>query len=215
MLQHEKLAMHGISLKKWARHRREKQATQHVHVPADPPKRKVAAPEPEAYIVDKVIDVKMEGKDKLYLVQLKGFSALHNTEFATKGIGMRGMDARLSFNTPLHVRHIDNLANMAKQGLFVYKGRGNAADATFVSGECAMATGSSALYGNVVRNGKFAYDQCGEEDKIGDPLETEPSFDRDPSCFVHDFAENKDSNDGYDGRQYRFHHGCRSAGHLY
>ena len=79
MLQHEKLAMHGISLKKWARHRREKQATQQVHVPADPPKKKVAAPEPEAYIVDKVIDVKMEGKDKLYLVQWKGFSAMHNT----------------------------------------------------------------------------------------------------------------------------------------
>jgi sn-glycerol 3-phosphate transport system substrate-binding protein len=49
------------------------------------------------------------------------------------------------------------LANMAKSGLFVYKGRGNAADAVFVSGECAMQTGSSALYGNVVRNGKFAY----------------------------------------------------------
>ena len=45
---------------------------------------------------------------------------------------------------------------MAKQGLFVYKGRGNAADATFVSGECAMVTGSSALYGNVKRNAKFA-----------------------------------------------------------
>jgi ABC-type glycerol-3-phosphate transport system substrate-binding protein len=41
---------------------------------------------------------------------------------------------------PLHVRHIENLANMAKSGLFVYKGRDNAADATFVSGECAMAT---------------------------------------------------------------------------
>jgi len=89
--------------------------------------------------------------------QLESFSAWHNTEFATKGNGMRGMDARLSFNTPLHVRHIDNLANMAKQGLFIYKGRGNAADATFVSGECAMATGSSALYGSVVRNGKFGY----------------------------------------------------------
>ena len=45
---------------------------------------------------------------------------------------------------------------MAKQGLFVYKGRGNAADATFVSGECAMATGSSALYGSIKRNSKFA-----------------------------------------------------------
>jgi sn-glycerol 3-phosphate transport system substrate-binding protein len=88
--------------------------------------------------------------------QLESFSAWHNTEFATKGNGMRGMDARLSFNTPLHVRHIENLGNMAKQGLFVYKGRGNAADATFVSGECAMMTGSSALYGNIKRNSKFA-----------------------------------------------------------
>jgi len=87
--------------------------------------------------------------------QLESFSAWHNVEFATKGNGMRGIDTRLTFNTPLHVRHIENLANMAKQGLFVYKGRGNAADATFVSGECAMTTGSSALYGSVKRNGKF------------------------------------------------------------
>ena len=88
--------------------------------------------------------------------QLESFSAWHNTEFATKGNGMRGIDARLNFNSPLHVRHIENLANMAKQGLFVYKGRGNAADAVFVSGECAMTTGSSALYGNIKRNSKFA-----------------------------------------------------------
>ena len=88
--------------------------------------------------------------------QLESFSAWHNVEFASKGNGMRGIDAQLTFNTPLHVRHIENLANMAKQGLFVYKGRANAADATFVSGECAMATGSSALYGNVKRNAKFA-----------------------------------------------------------
>jgi sn-glycerol 3-phosphate transport system substrate-binding protein len=88
--------------------------------------------------------------------QLESFSAWHNTEFATKGNGMRGMDARLNFNSPLHVRHIENLGNMAKTGLLVYKGRGNAADATFVSGECAMATGSSALYGNIKRNSKFA-----------------------------------------------------------
>uniref|UniRef100_UPI0035B313F6 sn-glycerol-3-phosphate ABC transporter substrate-binding protein UgpB n=1 Tax=Hylemonella sp. TaxID=2066020 RepID=UPI0035B313F6 len=87
--------------------------------------------------------------------QLESFSAWHNTEFATKGNGMRGIDARLSFNSPLHVRHIENLGNMARQGLFVYKGRGNAADATFVSGECAMTTGSSALYGNIKRNSKF------------------------------------------------------------
>jgi len=88
--------------------------------------------------------------------QLESFSAWHNVEFATRRNGFLGLDARLAFNTPLHVRHIENLANMAKQGLFVYKGRANAADATFVSGECAMITGSSALYGNIKRNSKFA-----------------------------------------------------------
>ncbi len=88
--------------------------------------------------------------------QLESFSAWHNTEFATLGNGMRGLNARLNFNTPLHVRHIENLGNMAKSNLMVYKGRGNLADATFVSGECAMMTGSSALYGNIKRNAKFA-----------------------------------------------------------
>ena len=89
--------------------------------------------------------------------QLESFSAWHNTLFATKNNGFGGLDARLAVNTPLHVRHIENLANMAHQGLFVYKGRGNKADSVFVSGECAMMTGSSALYGNVRRNSKFAY----------------------------------------------------------
>jgi sn-glycerol 3-phosphate transport system substrate-binding protein len=87
--------------------------------------------------------------------QLESFSAWHNVEFATKSNGMKGLDTRLAFNTQLHVRHIENLANMAKTGLFAYKGRGNLADATFVSGECAMMTGSSALYGNIKRNAKF------------------------------------------------------------
>lgn len=87
--------------------------------------------------------------------QLESFSAWHNVEFASKRNGFNGLDTRLAFTTPLHVRHIENLANMAQQGLFVYKGRNNSADATFVSGECAMVTGSSAIYGAVKRNAKF------------------------------------------------------------
>ena len=89
--------------------------------------------------------------------QLESFSAWHNVEFATKRNGFGGLDTRLAFNTPLHVRHIENLANMAKNGLFVYKGRNNIPDATFPSGECAMYTGSSGLYGSVKANAKFAY----------------------------------------------------------
>jgi sn-glycerol 3-phosphate transport system substrate-binding protein len=87
--------------------------------------------------------------------QLESFSAWHNVEFATKRNGFNGLDTRLAITTPLHERHIENLANMAQQGLFVYKGRNNAADATFVAGECAMTTGSSAMYGAVKRNAKF------------------------------------------------------------
>jgi len=89
--------------------------------------------------------------------QLESFSAWHNVEFATKKNGFGGLDTRLAFNTPLHVRHIENLANMAKQGLFVYKGRNNTPDATFPAGECAMFTGSAGLYGSVKANAKFAY----------------------------------------------------------
>jgi len=87
--------------------------------------------------------------------QLESFSAWHNVEFATKGNGMQGMDARMKVNSPLHVRHIENLANMAKQGLFVYKGRANVPEASFISGECAMMTTSTGFYGNVKANAKF------------------------------------------------------------
>ncbi|RQP23306.1 sn-glycerol-3-phosphate ABC transporter substrate-binding protein UgpB [Piscinibacter terrae] len=89
--------------------------------------------------------------------QLESFSTWHNTLFATQNNGFSGTNARLAINSPLHLRHIENLANMAKQGLFIYKGRANAPDANFVSGECAMYTGSSGLYGNLKRNAKFSY----------------------------------------------------------
>jgi sn-glycerol 3-phosphate transport system substrate-binding protein len=89
--------------------------------------------------------------------QLESFSAWHNIEFATKGNGMNGTDARLVFNGPLHVRHIQDLENMAKQGLFVYKGRDNKADVTFPSGECAMITASAGLLGAVKKNAKFDF----------------------------------------------------------
>ena len=89
--------------------------------------------------------------------QLESFSTWHNTLFATQNNGFGGTGARLAFNSPLHVRHIENLANMSKQGLFVYRGRGNAADAPFYSGECAMATASSSTYASIKKNAKFDF----------------------------------------------------------
>ncbi|MGS5088635.1 sn-glycerol-3-phosphate ABC transporter substrate-binding protein UgpB [Hydrogenophaga sp. A37] len=89
--------------------------------------------------------------------QLESFSTWHNVELATQRNGLGGASARLVANSPLHVRHIENLSNMAKQGLFVYKGRANVPEASFVSGECAMISTSSGFYGNVAKNAKFAY----------------------------------------------------------
>jgi sn-glycerol 3-phosphate transport system substrate-binding protein len=76
---------------------------------------------------------------------------------ATKGNGMRGTDARLVVNSPLHVRHIENLGNMAQQGLFVYKGRAGSAGANFESGECAISFNSSGAYAGVSKNAKFKF----------------------------------------------------------
>ena len=88
--------------------------------------------------------------------QLESFSTWHDTQFATRDNGLAGHDARLAFDTPLHLRHLELLADMHRRGLFVYKGRGNAADASFVSGECAMLIGSSALHASLREDPRFA-----------------------------------------------------------
>jgi sn-glycerol 3-phosphate transport system substrate-binding protein len=90
-------------------------------------------------------------------VHLESFSAWHNVEFASKNNGFGGLDARLTFNSPLHVRHIENLSNWAKQGYFVYAGRKNEPEAKFYSGECAMLTSSSGAYSNITKNAKFKF----------------------------------------------------------
>jgi sn-glycerol 3-phosphate transport system substrate-binding protein len=90
-------------------------------------------------------------------VHLESFSAWHNVEFATKNNGFGGLDARLAFNSPLHVKHIENLSNWAKQGYFTYAGRKNEPEAKFYSGECAMLTSSSSAYANITKNAKFKF----------------------------------------------------------
>lgn len=90
-------------------------------------------------------------------VHMESFSAWHNVLFATENNGFGGPKARLALDTPLHERHLKNLAQWSKDGWFQYPGRTNQGDAKFYSGECAMFTGSSAAYANVKRNAKFAF----------------------------------------------------------
>jgi len=89
--------------------------------------------------------------------QLESFSTWHNVSYASKNNGFGGLDARLEFNSSLHVRHFENLGNMAKQGLFVYKGRAGKAGTPFTTGECAMFVGSSGSYAGIKRDAKFEF----------------------------------------------------------
>ncbi|MDR3064317.1 MULTISPECIES: sn-glycerol-3-phosphate ABC transporter substrate-binding protein UgpB [Comamonas] len=91
--------------------------------------------------------------------QLESFSTWHNVEFATEqnGLSANGYKARMKINSPLHIKHIDNLAAAAKAGEFVYKGRASTSQASFTAGECAMIQTSSGFYGDVAKNAKFNY----------------------------------------------------------
>src|SRR3546814_878785 len=63
----------------------------------------------------------------------------------------------LAIDTPLHVRHLDNLAKLAKEGIFMYGGRGDQPNSLFIGGKCAMITGSSGLRANISKNAKFEF----------------------------------------------------------
>ena len=89
--------------------------------------------------------------------QLESFSAWHNQPYLTKENGFAGSDAKLVFNGPVQVRHIQNMQDWIKKGYFVYGGRKNEPEAKFYSGECAMMTTSSAAYATIKQQAKFKF----------------------------------------------------------
>jgi sn-glycerol 3-phosphate transport system substrate-binding protein len=90
-------------------------------------------------------------------VQLENFSAWHNVPFATKENGFAGTDTELVFNSPLHVRHIQNIADWGKEGLFKYGGRRGDSLPMFNNAECAMWMNSSAYYGGIKSAAQFDF----------------------------------------------------------
>ena len=89
--------------------------------------------------------------------QLESFSAWHNVPFLTKENGFGGSDAKLVFNGPVQVKHIENMQDWIKKGYFIYGGRKNEPEAKFYSGECAMMTTSSAAYATIKQQAKFKF----------------------------------------------------------
>ena len=90
-------------------------------------------------------------------MHIENFSAWHNVPIGTKQNGMAGLDTEFKINSPLHVRHVAMLGDMAKKGLFTYSGRRNEAEARFASGECAMLTSSAGAQGTIRRSAKHGW----------------------------------------------------------
>jgi len=90
-------------------------------------------------------------------VQLENLSALHNVPFASEENGFAGLGTRLEITGDVAVRHISDMADWSKSGVFKYGGRRSDSAPLFYSGECAMYMNSSASYAGVKGNVKFPF----------------------------------------------------------
>jgi sn-glycerol 3-phosphate transport system substrate-binding protein len=88
-------------------------------------------------------------------VNIEQFSVWHNVPLATRANGIEGFDTELKINSPLHVKHLQNLMDLQKTKTFDYGGRTNTGEGRFTSGECPVMITSSGFYGNVKANAKF------------------------------------------------------------
>ena len=86
---------------------------------------------------------------------IEQFSAWHNVAIGTKANGLDGFDTVLKFNSPLHIKHLQNLIDLQKDKTYDYSGRTNTGEGRFTSGECPIMLTSSGFFGNVKANAKF------------------------------------------------------------
>jgi len=88
-------------------------------------------------------------------IHIENFSAYHNLPIATKANGLGGLDAVLTFNNPLTVRNIAQLADWQTTKVYHYSGRATSAEPRFQNGECGIFIGSSATRADIRANSKF------------------------------------------------------------
>jgi sn-glycerol 3-phosphate transport system substrate-binding protein len=90
-------------------------------------------------------------------IHLENFSAYHDLPFASKSNGFAGLDTELSFNSPVHIKHIQTLGKWSQEGKFKYLGRRNESGKNFRAGECMFFTESSAGYAGIKKEAKFEF----------------------------------------------------------
>lgn len=85
-------------------------------------------------------------------IHTENFAAWNNVSWATNENGLAGTP-ELKIDGPLFVKHFQELADLAKEGVFVYGGRTSEAKQNFTSGECGILTESSGGLGDIVKSG--------------------------------------------------------------
>jgi sn-glycerol 3-phosphate transport system substrate-binding protein len=90
-------------------------------------------------------------------IQIENFSAWHALPVATENNGFDGTNAKLVFNGPVQVRHIQLLEAMNKKGTFTYFGRKDESTEKFYNGDCAITTASSGSLADIRHYAKFNY----------------------------------------------------------
>ncbi|HEX3400136.1 MAG TPA: sn-glycerol-3-phosphate ABC transporter substrate-binding protein UgpB [Acetobacteraceae bacterium] len=93
-------------------------------------------------------------------IQLEQYSALHDIPFASKADGFEGLDAQLEISSKPHVKHMERLLEMAKDGTFKYTGRDNQPDQLLVSGKAGIHFNSSGMRGDLVKSAKFDWGEA-------------------------------------------------------
>ena len=86
-------------------------------------------------------------------IGLENFAAWNNLQYSTEENGLASTDSELKFNTEPFAKHFQNIADLAKEGVFRYGGRTSEAKQLFLSQECAILTESSGGLGDVIKSG--------------------------------------------------------------
>ena len=93
-------------------------------------------------------------------VMIENFNAWHNLPIGTQENGFAGLDTELVFNNEATKKHLANIADWGKSNIFVYAGRRGDSLPKFTTGECGMWLNSSAYYGGIKKQAKFAFGQA-------------------------------------------------------
>jgi len=92
-------------------------------------------------------------------VMVENYSAWHNLPIGTRENGFAGLDTKLTFNNDAVKNRLQKIYEWSKDGLFKYGGRRGDSLSMFTNGECGMWLNSSAYYGAIKGQAKFAFGQ--------------------------------------------------------